>query len=68
MNARIKTAIQKFSDTKWIYGGGAMDASQYHGNEPWFNTIGASIRVQGDVNGTWHGLVTGIEIEGQWAG
>jgi len=58
MNNTIKTAVQAFSDTRWKYGEGAMDASKDHGmcncEDPWFNTIGASMLVQGDFHGTWH--------------
>lgn len=61
MNATIERAVARYDG--WRMVDGFFDASKKHGlcncQEPWFNTIGASIRTQGDLNGTWHPNVTG---------
>lgn len=58
MNDRIKSVVEGFSGTQWEIGGDAAELTKGHGlcncNDPWFNTIGASLKVQGDVGGTWH--------------
>jgi hypothetical protein len=43
---------------KWGFVSGAMEKSKLHGvcncDDPYFNTIGASLAIQGDVFGTMH--------------
>jgi len=61
MNATIARAVARYDGWRMVEG--IFDASKKHGlcncQEPWFNTIGASIRTQGDPNGTWHPNVEG---------
>jgi len=58
MNDRIKSVVEGFAGSQWVIGGDAAEKTKGHGlcncDEPWFNTIGASLKVQGDFDGTWH--------------
>jgi hypothetical protein len=63
MNDTIKSVVEGFPGDTWVIGGDAAAASKNHGlcncNDPWFNTIGASLAAQGDVDGSWHPNRTG---------
>jgi GDSL-like Lipase/Acylhydrolase family len=56
MNAKIREQVRSFEG--WSFLDGAVVSSQRHGicncDEPYFNTLGDSLRLQGDAEGTMH--------------